>query len=60
MVWYYHWLDLSQNKVIKGGKLINQKDYMGYIESIYINDVYAAILSDGKCFLHTIDPNNSI
>lgn len=44
--------------MLKGGKLVLKRDYMGFVKSIYINDQYAAILSDGKCTLHNIDPQS--
>ena len=28
---------------------------MGFVSSIYINELYAAVLSDGKCILHKIE-----
>jgi hypothetical protein len=31
VVWYYQWLDLQGNKVIKGGRLVQKKDYLGYV-----------------------------
>jgi hypothetical protein len=57
VVYYYQWLDLSGNKVIKGGKLLQKKDYMGYVQQMYVNDHYAAVLSDGRCTLHMVDPS---
>lgn len=35
-----------------------KRDYMGYIQQLFINDSYAAILSDGRCTLHLIDSTN--
>jgi hypothetical protein len=58
MVWYFQWLDIKGNKVLKGGKLVQKKDYMGQIKLLLVNDYYAAILSDGKCTLHLIDSSS--
>jgi hypothetical protein len=57
IVSFYQWLDLRGNKVFKGGKFIVKRDYMGYITQLGINDTYAAVLSDGKCTLHYVDPS---
>ena len=48
---------MKGNKVFKGGKLVNKRDYMGYVTQLVVNDYYAAVLSDGKCTLHHVDSN---
>lgn len=55
VVSYYKWLDLASNKVTKGGQLALQKDYMGFVTQVFVNDYYAAVLSDGRCTLHKVE-----
>jgi WD repeat-containing protein 19 len=44
---------------IKDNSLINEKEYIGSITQIVLNDLYAAVLCDGKILLHLIITNNS-
>jgi hypothetical protein len=44
---------------MKGGKLLQKRDYMGYVQHLLVNEQYAAVLSDGKCTLHLVDSSAS-
>ncbi|EAR82687.2 WD40 repeat protein (macronuclear) [Tetrahymena thermophila SB210] len=59
-VWYYLWLDQKRNGIIKGGEMIQKRDYLGSVKDIRLNEFWAAVLTDGKCILHTIQPNNNV
>ncbi|KRX03337.1 hypothetical protein PPERSA_05695 [Pseudocohnilembus persalinus] len=59
MVWYYMWLDQKRNGVIKGGDLVQKRDYYGSVKQVCVNGYWAAVLADNKCILHPIDPNQA-
>ncbi|EGR31945.1 WD repeat protein [Ichthyophthirius multifiliis] len=60
IIWYYLWLDQKRNAIIKGGELVQKRDYMGNVRDVKLNDFWAAVLSDGKCILHPIVHSNQI
>ena len=43
--------------MIKGGAFITKRDYSSSIKQIALNSQWAAVLIDGKCFLHAIEPS---
>jgi len=57
--YFYRWVDPRTRQVIPGGALVAKRDYYASIKQMAINSYWAAILSEGKCYLHPIEPDNT-
>ena len=57
IVWYFSWFDIKQQRVIKGGNLIQKRDYFGSVKKVFLNTNWTAVYIDGKCILHPIEMN---
>lgn len=55
IVWYYRWLDPETKTVISGGKLVHKRDYYSSVKDIKLNKDWAAVLTEGSCYLHPIE-----
>jgi len=57
-VWFYRWRPMGANGDISGGSmfhLVYKRDYPSTISKVVMNDMWAAALSDGQVFVHSIE-----
>lgn len=47
------------NATPENSQLCREKEYIGTVNHMVINDTYCAVLSDGRCHLHPINPGNN-
>ena len=59
MVWYYRWLEPKKRLVIPGGQLVMKRDYFSSVKDVKLSREWAAVLTDGVCFLHPIEEQGS-
>jgi len=57
-VWFYRWRPMGANDEVSGGSTFNlvcKRDYTGTVKKVIMNDTWAAALSDGQVFVHSIE-----
>ena len=59
-IWYYRWRTpgITENKMHMV-KLVCKREYFGTIKQVVMNDLWTAVLSEGKVTLHMIEDNQS-
>lgn len=57
-IYFYRFVDNS-HQMLTDKELVNKKDYFGSIKMVEINSRWAAVLSEKRCILHTIESDSS-
>ncbi|CAD8171970.1 unnamed protein product [Paramecium pentaurelia] len=55
IVYYFKYLEIKNNKIIKPATQIIKMDYLGYVNQIILNNDFAAVLSNNVCTFHKIE-----
>jgi WD repeat-containing protein 19 len=54
-IWYYRWRDNMNAMSVGLAPLVCKRDYFGTIKMVAMNELWTAVLSEGRCTLHTIE-----
>ena len=56
-VWYYRWRPIGASDVTSQSmvQLVCKRDFMGTVKKVVMNEAWAAALTDGQVFLHSIE-----
>ena len=54
-IWYYRWRQPGFEGKLQIVNLITKRDYFGTIKQTVMNDLWTAVLTDGKVTLHQIE-----
>lgn len=56
-VWFYRWRPIGATEIttVSIVQLVCKRDYMGVVKKVVMNEGWAAALTDGQVFLHSIE-----